>query len=49
MKEKEDFSRLLSDVFNKNENIDYNKKMRKLKKKEKRLQELDEYGVVVSN
>ena len=48
MKNKEEFARLISDVYNKNENVDYDQKMRKLKKKESRMREIDEYGGIVS-
>ncbi len=48
MKEKEEFAKLILDVYNKNENVDYDQKMRKLKKKESRMREIDEYGWIVS-
>lgn len=48
MKEKEKFARLITDVYNKNENVDYDQKMRKLKMKESRMMEIDQYGVIVS-
>jgi hypothetical protein len=48
MKEKEDFAKLTSAVYNKNENIDYDKKMQRIRLMESRLREIDEFGTVVS-